>query len=528
MHHSFPAGWRSAAAAVTLSVAAALAPAQAQTLSMGVSAPPANIDPHYYTFTPSIMLSAHMFEALVQRDENSRLAPGLAESWRLVDNNTWEFKLRQGVTFHDGTPFTAEDVVATLARVPVVQSPSSFAVYTRAIESVEVVDPHTVRFKTRSVAPLVPFDLANVFIVQRAAQGATSAEFNSGRHAIGTGPFRFVSYDPNNRVDMTRYDGYWGVKPAWSQVQYRVITNDGARVAALASGDVSFIDNVPTPDIARLRNDPRLTIAENTSTRLIFLGLDVERQGASPDITGPNGEALTTNPLRDVRVRRALSMAINRPAIVSRVMENAAVATGQFMPPGVFGYDPSIPVPTFDADGAKRLLAEAGYPNGLTITLRGTNDRYVNDAQIQQTIAQMWTRIGVRTRVEAAPMATVIGRLNRFDASVYMLGWSNSTGEPSSALKAVLGGRNADRGLGLANYGRYASQEMDALTARALETPDDGQREQLMQQAMRVALNDVAIIPLHIQKSVWAMRRGLTYAARVDEETIATGLRPAP
>ncbi|MDB5369763.1 MAG: transporter substrate-binding protein [Roseomonas sp.] len=505
-----------------------LAAARAETLSMAVSAPPASIDPHYYTLTPSIMLSHHMFEGLVKRDPNGRIQPRLAESWRLVDETTWEFKLRAGVKFHDGSDFTAEDVASTLKRVPVVQSPSSFSVYTRAITGVEVVDPLTIRFKTASPYPLLPNDLAQIFIIPRSiGENVPSSEFNSGRAAIGTGPFRFTSYDPNSRVQMVRHDGYWGDKPAWDRVDYRIITNAGARVAALLSGDVALIDNVPTADVARMRTNDRITLSEGTSLRLIFLALDTFRDGETPDVRGPNGEALAKNPLQDRRVREALSIAINRPAIAQRVMEGVAVPAGQFMPQGAFGYNPAIPVPRFDAERAKRLLAEAGYPNGLSITLRGPNDRYVNDSRILQVVAQMWERIGVKTQVDATPLATLIGRLNRFDASVYMLGWSNSTGEPSTSLRAVMGTRNQSGSMGLSNYGRYSNPRMDTIATEAMRTLDDSAREKLMQEAMKVAMDDVALIPLHTQKSVWATRRGLVYEPRVDEETLATEVRPA-
>ena len=502
--------------------------AQAEPLSMGVSAAPASIDPHFYTLTPNIMLSHHMFDTLTRRDANSRVEPALAESWRLVDDTTWEFKLRQGVKFHDGSDFTAEDVAATLRRVPTVQSASSFAVYTRSIADVEVVDAHTIRLKTSSPYPLLPNDLAQIFIISRGiGDNVPSSEFNSGRAVIGTGPFRFVSYDPNNRVEMTRNDAYWGTKPHWDRVNYRIITNSGARVAALLSGDVALIDNVPTADVARMRGDNRVALAEGNSVRLIFLGLDTFRDVDTPDVRGPNGEALPKNPLQDRRVREALSIAINRPAIVQRVMENVALAANQFMPPGAFGYNPAIPEIRFDPERAKRLLAEAGYPNGLSITLRGPNDRYINDSQIIQVVAQMWTRIGVKTQVEAAPLATLISRLNRFEASAYLLGWSNSTGEPSTSLRAVMGTRNPSASMGLANYGRYSNPRMDAIAAEGMRTLDDAAREKLLQQAMQVAMEDVAVIPLHTQKNVWATRRGLVYEPRVDEQTLATSVSPA-
>ncbi|MDQ1080286.1 ABC transporter substrate-binding protein [Pseudoroseomonas cervicalis] len=522
----FRAGLLGAALAALLPLAAQ--PAAAQSLSMGISAPPASIDPHYYTLTPSIMLSHHFFDTLVKRDENARLIPGLAESWRPVDETTWEFRLREGVAFHNGAPLTAEDVAYSLRRVPTVQSPSSFAVYTRAITGVEVVDARTIRLKTAAPYPLLPSDVAAIFILPRGlGENVASASFNSAQTTIGTGPFRFVSYAPNDRVVMERNDGYWGNKPEWQRVDYRIITNSGSRVAALLSGDVAMIDNVPTQDLNRIRSDNRVTIAEGTSLRLIFLGLDVFRDAGTPDITGPNGERLDKNPLQDRRVREALSIAINREAIASRIMEGASVPAGQFMPEGAFGYDPSIPVPRFEAERARRLLAEAGYPNGFTVTLRGPNDRYVNDAQIIQVVAQMWTRIGVKTSVDAQPLATLIGRLNRNEASAYLLGWSNSTGEPSTSLRAILGTRTPESGLGLSNYGRYSNPRMDQITAAGLANLNESEREKAMQEAMRLAMQDVAVIPLHTQKSVWGLRRGLTYTARVDEMTLATEVRTA-
>ncbi|MFC3126786.1 ABC transporter substrate-binding protein [Pseudoroseomonas globiformis] len=496
-------------------------------LSLAVSAPPASIDPHYYTLTPSIQISAQIFDPLVRRDENSRFGPGLAESWRLADDTTWEFTLRTGVKFHNGDALHAEDVAYTLKRVPTVQSPSSFAVYTRQITGVEVVDARTVRLKTNSPYPLLPNDLSQIFILPRSlGENVASAAFNSPEVAVGTGPFRLVSYSPNDRVVLARNEAYWGEKPDWARVDCRIVTQSGPRVAALLSGDVGMIDNVPTADLAKLRQDNRITITEGNSLRLIFLGLDIGREEDSPDITGPKGEKLGRNPLRDQRVRQALSIAINRDAIVKRVMEGAAAAAGQFMPEGTFGHDPGIKVPAFDPARAKALLAEAGYPDGFSIILRGPNDRYVNDAQIIQVVAQLWSRIGVRTQVDAQPLATLIGRLNRFDVSAYLLGWSNSTGEPSTSLRAVLGSRGKP-GLGVTNYGRYTSDEMDALAERGLSTLDDAAREALMRQAMAVAMRDVAVIPLHTQASVWGTRRGLTYTARADELTLASGVRKA-
>ncbi len=502
--------------------------AEPRVLRIAVSAPPANLDPQYYTLTPSNMVAAHMFEPLVRRSALAKLGPGLAESWRLLDETTWEFTLREGVRFHDGSVLAPEDVAYTVARVPTVPSPGSFAVYTRAIKQMDVTGPRTLRIGTGTPYPLLPNDLAQLFILPRSLGSAVpSSDFNAGKAAVGTGPFRFESYKSGDELVLTRNPGYWGTAPVWDRVVYRIVTNPAARVAALLSGDVDLIDNVPTTDAGRLAHDARITLAECPSLRLIFLGMDTSREVPLPDVTGPNNETLTRNPLRDRRVREALSLAINRDAIVSRVMEGAALAAGQFMPQGAFGYAPDLPPPPFDPARARALLTEAGWPNGFSLVLHGPNDRYVNDAQILQVVAQQWTRVGIRTQVDATPLVSLASRLSRYECSVFLLGWSNPSGEPSATLRNILGTRDPDHGSGLSNYGRYSNPAMDEITTTALQTLDDARREALMQDAMRLAMRDAAVLPLHIQKNVWATRHGLGYEPRLDEQTLAQSTAPA-
>ncbi|TPG57694.1 ABC transporter substrate-binding protein [Roseomonas nepalensis] len=498
-----------------------------EVLDLAVGAPPTSMDPHLYTLTPNSALAQHVFDNLVHRDAGGRLVPGLAESWRLVDSSTWEFALRQGVLFHNGAPFTAADVAYTIDHVPrVVNSPGSFAVFTKAIQEVEVVDPHRIRFRTAGIYPLLPADLSQIAIIWHGlGENNLTSDFNSGRAAIGTGPFRLLAYRHGDRVELERNDRYWGEAPAWARVNYRIIPNDGARVAALRAGDVAFIDAVPTADLVRLRAEPRVTLSETVSFRSIYLRADFRTE--TPLVSGPNGEPLARNPLLDLRVRQALSIAINRAAIAERTMSGAAIPSGQFMPPGAYGHVPDLPPPPHDPERARRLLAEAGYPQGFTITLIASHDRYVNDAQVAQSIGQMWTRIGVRTKVDVMPFATLVQRTTRLDNSMSLGGWANSNGEPSSGLRGLLGTRDMERGWGTVNRTSYSNPEFDAVLARAMGTADDEAREALMQEATRIAARDVAWIPLHIQKNVWAMRQGLAHTPRADEMTLAQDLRPA-
>jgi len=516
-----------AAALAAAAIIAAPLAVQAQSVTMAMSAAPTSADPHYHTFSPNETLDIHVYERLVERDANSNLIPGLALSWKLIDDSTWELKLRQGVKFHDGSEFTAADVAYTFARVPtVLNSPGSFSIYTKTVVAMETPDPYTVRMKTNGIYPLLPADLSNVFIIPHGiGPDPATEDFNSLKHAIGTGPYRMTAYKSGDQVSLVRNDAWWGPKPHWQTATLRMIPNDGARTAALLAGDVQLIEFVPTSDAVRLRSDKRVALAEIASQRYIYLWLDRSRTGATPFVTGPNGEKLDTNPLNDLRVRQALNIAINRPAIVERVMEGAAYATGQFVSPGAWGYAKGLEPPAYDPARAKALLAEAGYPNGFRITLHGPNDRYVNDGKIIQSIGQMWSRIGVQTTVEALTWTNYVGRANKLEFSAFLLGWGFT--EATNPLRSLIYTFTPAKGWGAVNRGRYSNSQFDALVDRLMTTADDAQREAMTIEATRQAMADVSTIPLHLQKNIWAMKAGLTYIPRADEETRIVDLRPA-
>jgi peptide/nickel transport system substrate-binding protein len=460
-------------------------------------------------------------------DADSRMIPGLATSWKTIDPTTWEFKLRKGVKFTDGSDLTADDVVFSIDRVPQVpNSPGPFSAYTKAIIAKEIVDPYTIRFKTAAPYPLMPNDMSTILIVSsRAAKGASTEDFNSGKATIGTGRFRFVRWQKGNRIELQRFDGYWGPKAPWEHVTLRIITSDPTRVASLLSREVGAIEQVPTADLARISKQPDLSVYRIVSHRIMYLHVDSNRD-VSPFVTDKAGKPLPKNPLKDVRVRRAISKAINRQALVDRVMEGAARPSGQLMPEGMFGWSPSLKPDAYDPDGAKKLLAEAGYPDGFALTLHGPNDRYVNDDQIAQAIAQMLSRIGIATRVETMPSSVYFSRANKLEFSLMLVGWGSDTAEASSPLKALLATFSKEKGMGQANRGRYSGAKMDALLAQALATVDDAKREKLLQDATAVAMADVGIVPLYHQENVWATRKGIVYTPRADERTFAFEFRP--
>ena len=496
----------------------------AQTLVVGGAAANSTLDPLFSDNQPNLQAAAHLYDRLIDQDEQLRLRPSLATAWRAVTDTTWEFTLREGVRFHDGSPFGAEDVVASINRANTVEnSPASFTVYTRPIERIEVLSPHLIRFHTTGPFPLLPNYLAMVNIIARANERAPTAEFNAGRAVNGTGPFRLVSWTPGERLEVERNPGWWGGAVPWERVVFRVIPNDAARVAALLSRQVDIIDAVPTTVTGSLLARADVSVHQAAAARLISLGIDVGRE-RSPFVTGLNGEPID-NPLRDRRVRRALAMAINLEAIVGRVHSGQAQAATQFVRAGFVGYVPDLPPIPYDPDAARQTLAEAGYPNGFALTIHGPANRYPNDEQTLQAIGAMLTRIGLRVQVETPAYPVYLTRFARLEYSVPLQGFTTITGESSSILRGVLATYDRERGNGTSNRGRYSNPEFDRILNEALTTMDDAARERLLRAATRIAMEDVAIIPLYFQLNTWASRAGLSYVARADDQTRAVNVR---
>ena len=506
----------------------ALAQSKSRDVSIGLQAAITSMDPHFHNLSPNNSLSLHIFEPLIKRDENQKLVPGLATSWKALDDLTWEFKLRKNVRFHDGSAFTADDVVFTLKRVPdVPNSPSSFATFTKPIIDVKVVDPHTIIFKTATAHVLLPSDLASVMIVSKSAgEKATTADYNAGKAAIGTGPYKFGEYVPNQRVVFKANYGYWGGEEPWDKITFKMLTNPAARVAALLSGDVQMIETVPTADIAKLSKDKNYNVVDKVSNRVIYVHMNQSTEKSPPFVFDKAGKPLDKNPFRDVRVRKALSMAINRDAIVDRVMEKKAVAATQLLPDFFYGTSKKLKPTKFDPEGAKKLLAEAGYPNGFAMTLHGPNNRYINDANIVQAIAQMYSRIGIDAKVETMPSAVYFTRATKLEFGYMVLGWGTESGEQGSAMRSLLATYDQAKGMGVTNRGRYSNLAFDKVLSEALVTMDDKKREGMIQQAAEMVMDDVGLIPLHYEVSTWAAAKGLKYTARTDQYSLASGLKP--
>ena len=520
---------RIAALAILAAAASLGAAAKEREIAIGLQAAITSIDPHYHNLSPNNSLLLHIYEPLVKRDANGKLSPGLAVSWRAVDDLTWEFKLRRGVKFHDGTPFTAEDVVATYKRVPnVPNSPSSMATFVKPIVETKIVDPYTLVFKTAAPHVLMPSDLASVYIIPKAvAQKATTEDFNSGKAAIGTGPYKFEEYVPNQKVVLKANYGYWGGEEPWDRVTFKILSNPAARVAALLSGDVQMIETVPTADIAKLSGDPKFKLVDKVTNRVIYVHLNQWSDKPPPFVTAKDGSPLEKNPFKDARVRKALSIAINREAIADRIMEKKAVPAGQLLPDSFPGTSRKLKPPKYDPEGAKKLLAEAGYPNGFALTIHGTNNRYINDDKIAQAIAQFYSRIGLDAKVETMPSSVYFTRATKGEFGYMLLGWGTESNEQGSSLRSLLATRDLARGMGVTNRAHYSNPVLDKQITDALMTMDDRKREAMIEQAAETAMNDTALIPIHFEVSTWATAAGLRYNARVDQYTLAMDLKPA-
>ncbi|KAA2238353.1 ABC transporter substrate-binding protein [Salinarimonas soli] len=531
---------RLAVAGLGSALLAVAAPSQAQELKIGLASEATSIDPHFHNVGPNNALRKHIFEGLISNDENQKNIPELALSWKPISDTDWEFKLRPNVKFSNGMAFTARDVIYTLCRVPTVEnSPSSFTVFTRGINAVETPDPQTVIFKMAAPSPLLPNNLATLGILSSELNGAQnvsydpkgckdmgtppkSADFNDPAKAIGTGPYKLANYTRGQQVVLERNPGYWGTKPAWDRVVFRPVPNQGARVAGLLAGDVDIIETPPIQDFDRIKASGA-QIVQGISNRIIYLHMD-QFQGDGYKTPGIKGT--DKNPFLDKRVREAVSKAINRPAIVERIMGGVAVAAGELLPTPLFGTSPDMKADTFNPDQAKKLLAEAGYPNGFEVTLGTPNDRYINDEKIAQAVAQMLSRVGIKVNVDAMTASTFFTRRNKYEFSLYLAGWGADSGEMANPLVALVATMNTQTGMGHTNRGRYSNPELDKLIVEAQATVDDAKREAILRRASKLAMSDYPLIPLHFEVTPWAVRKGLSYKPRIDQYTLATEVSP--
>lgn len=504
--------------AAASAVALAATAAGANTVRWSAPTDIATLDPYAQTESFTTAMLHHVFDPLVRRGRTMQLEPALATSWKTVKPDTWRFELRKGVKFHNGNAFTADDVVASVTRLldPGARARGNLSQVIRA----EKVDDFTVDLVTKGPYPLLLNDLAGIYIMDKEwmeqtgslkpGNIATGVSTAASTTAIGTGPFKLESFKPDAGTTMVVNPDWWD-KPAHNvtRIEFKPIKSDATRVAALLSGELDLIAPAPLQDLARIGANSAFKVIEEPSLRLIFLGLSQR-----DELKSMPGQK---NPLKELKVRQALWQGIDLDAIQKRVMRGKSQNTGTLVAPPVPGYDKANDtLPGYSADKAKALLTEAGYPNGFKLGLNCPNDRYINDEAICVAVAAMWSRIGVQTEVKTESRATYFPKQDRGEFDAFMLGWATLPPmDGFSVLSALL--TAPKDGYGGSNPMGYTNPEIERLTREAAVELDETKRRAMMVQALKVAKDTVAYIPLHLQPVAWASRQGLDVPQFPDE-----------
>ncbi|MEP7181036.1 MAG: ABC transporter substrate-binding protein [Betaproteobacteria bacterium] len=521
---SLPAIALSFSLSLTLAGTFALAPSagDAKTLRWAGRGDMQTTDPHSQNEGLTNNINSLIYEFLVDRDKTLGLVPKLAVSWQKVDDVTWRIKLRSGVKFHDGTPFTADDVVFSYERARA--DTSQLRAYSNAAGTPRKVDDLTVEFKTNGPNPIMLDHLATINIMSKAwceKNRATKPQNYAGkedmvtaRQANGTGPYVLKAREPDVKTVLTKNPDWWGIKEKAfegnaDEVVYTPIVSDGTRLAALISGEVDLINDPPPQDVPRLKQTAGIKVLEGTENRIVFIGMDQNRD----ELLYSNVKG--KNPFKDKRVRQALYHAIDIDAINRNTMRGLSKPSGAMLP------SPTMTIPElevrlpYDKEKAKKLLAEAGYPNGFEVSLDCPNNRYVNDEKICQALAAMWSQVGVATKVNAMPRATYFPKLEKLDTSLYMLGWGGGNTDAIFVLQPVLS-TYSGKGDGDYNYGRYSNAKLDALTAKVKTEMNPEARLKMIHEALLAHNAETNHLPLHRQVIPWASRDNVTAVHRAD------------
>lgn len=496
-------------------------PAAAQpTLTWSTGADLITLDPHAASVGINNTGLGQVYEPLITRDQNLKLVPALATSWKSLDETTWEFKLREGVTFHDGSPFTAEDVAFSIERAKL--PTSDYKVAVAAVSDVEVIDDFTVHIKTTEPAPTLPDWLTTIFIMDSGwakehdvlvPQDFKSGEENyAARHTNGTGPFLVTERVPGIRTSMDAFVNYWDREHfplSYTKLIHVPIASAPTRIAGLISGEVDIVLDPPLQDLDRIEANPTLKVERGSEIRSIFFGFDM----SSPTLRF--GSGTDKNPFLDVRVRKAVYEAINSEGIQRQIMRGLATPSGTIYSPRLNGarpeFDERLP---YDPEAAKALMKEAGFGDGFTVRLDCTNNRYVNDEAICQAVVPMLARIGIKVELNLRPATQAFPDMLNRNTSFFMLGFDAPTLDAEYIFRFIL--HTPDGTLGTWNFGNYSNPEVDSLLDRIAVELDPDVRRDLMAQVIRITRDDVVYVPLHFQGLAWAMKKSVDLAVRSD------------
>jgi len=507
---------------LALAGALAAAGAHAQTLRWASQGDPQTMDPHSQNESMTNMMNGQVYEGLVARDRKLGLVPSLAVSWEQVSPLLWRFKLRPNVRFHDGTPFTADDVVFSIVRG---QQPSSqINNYATAVGTPRKVDDLTVEFVLTAPNPIFLEHMAGplwilskrwceAHNVVKPLDYKNKEETFASVNANGTGPYMLVSRAPGIKTTYKRNPAYWGkIDGNVQEIVFTPIGNDATRTAALVSGELDFVLDPAPRDVARLRSTPGVKVIDGPENRILFIGMDHGRDELL--YSSVKGK----NPFRDLRVRRALYQAIDIGTIKSKLMNGQSAPTGGMTPSPLGAYeDPELEkrLP-FDLAAARKLMADAGYGDGFEVQLDCPNNRYINDESICIALAAMWAQLKVKVKVVAQPRATYFPKLEKYDFSMYMLGWGGAVTDAETTLTPVMRNNLGDKGVGFYNYGRSRNDKLDALAAQSSVEADPVKRKELVKAALREHQEQIITLPLHRQVIPWAARSNVTAVHRAD------------
>jgi peptide/nickel transport system substrate-binding protein len=517
---------RTWATAAALAVALAATPAAAKTFRYAFQGDLNALDPYTLNETFTLGAMGNVMEGLTKRDKDLKIIPGLAERWEIVDPLRWRFYLRKGVKFHNGEDFTADDVIFSLDRM---RSPGS-QIKTRAPADMKAVkvDDYTVDFVLTSPNPILHYEWDTWYIYSKKwaeangatqAQSATATSLNPfALKANGTGPFMIVSHEPGVKTVFKPNPNWWG-KPEHNLTEaiFTTIKSDATRVAALLSGEIDMMDPVPVQDIERIKSNPGTDVLTGPELRTIFLNMDQMRD----ELLYSNVKG--KNPFKDVRVRKAFYQAIDIEAIKSKVMRGMAVPSALLISPLLYSRSAEFKRHPYDPEAAKKLLAEAGYPNGFEVTLDCPNDRYVNDEAICQAITTMLARVGVKVNLLAQPKAKYFekaGPTRKYDSAFNLLGWTPGSFDSWNVLANLAGCRDADGKGGTFNYGGYCNPKVEDLNKRILVESDTKKRDDLIYEAFKIVHDEVGLIPLHQQALAWGVSKKTKIVQRADNQIL--------
>ena len=492
----------------------------AQTLRWAAQNDILTLDPHSQNHATTNAILMHAYESLARYNDKFQVEPALATKWTQITPTQIRFELRKGVKFHDGTPFTADDVIFSFNRIR--QPQGTMQIYVTGINEIRKIDDHTVDMILSGPNPILLRNIIDFRIMSKAwaeknrttqVQDFKAKEENyASRNVMGTGPYKITGWTPEQRVTMTVNTAWWDKhQNNVKEVIYSPIKSDPTRVAALLSGDVDLLTDVPTQDMAKLRADSKLKVIDGPEVRTIYFAPDV----GSPELKYSNIKG--KNPFADKRVRQALSMAMDREAIKRTLMRGLSIPAGLLVAPGVNGNTPDLDTPTkYDLDAAKKLMAEAGYPDGFEIRMNCPNNRYVNDEEICQAVVAMWARLGVKAQLMAEGMATFALKFQNFDSSLYMLGWGVATYDAQYTLQSLVRTRTSGAD-GNYNFSKISDPVLDRLIDAMKTETDVAKRNGLIRDALVRLKDEVWLIPIHHQMRPWVMKQGVTTIHRSDD-----------